>query len=95
MQIRYYFTDDIANCPGQVCRAVSVFTDESTVKVGDQILEIGQNVATFYSNINGQVLSGPEVDELDLHLGELAHQFVAVKAAEQATILMQVRLRQA
>lgn len=95
MQIRFYFTDDIAACPGQICRAVSVFTDESVVTMGDQVLEIGQNVATFYSNIQGQVLSGPEMDELDDHLRELAHQFVAVKAAEQATILLQVRLRQA
>lgn len=95
MQIRLFFTDDIKKCQGQVCRAVSVFTDDAEVELNGKILEIEQSVATFYSNINGQVLSGDEMDELDAQLIELAHQYLAVKAAEQAMILLQLKVRQA
>lgn len=35
------------------------------------------------------------MDELDAQLIELAHQYLAVKAAEQAMILLQLKVRQA
>ena len=91
MRHEYFYSDQTEHFPGVLCRVLRVDVPPSQMVYQDHILDIDRTWFEYYRPIN----NADHVPDVDHLLLQSAHKHVFFKAAEQATILLGLRLLEA